>query len=779
VKILVRRLLSLALLTALYAAVMFAIRSDFQVSATIETNWPTLQLSWGQEVDNWDGLSMGEARGGQIVLAGNGYEFNQLILDYPGLPLADYATLHIIPKRVSADTEVHLRSLTLYAGDRALILRGPELFRAVTNSTGIDTLAYDQESESLLLTGFTAFSRLEITMPSSIAAQIADAGVKCPLRVSRAGRTAQALTSLVAIALGLAVWASASWWTGNRLYWLVVICLIVSKAVLTADCEIQMHPADGTRYALTILNNYWFGTAIDPVLLNLGPEMPYKGPGMHLVAIASRLIGLPYYLSIQLLFSASAAFVAAVVRRTAGPLVALLVLAALLFNPLSISQHHDRGFEAFMSEPVLAITYNLLLFFLLKVFATKPVLRVWDLAGLGIVSGYICLVRPEKLLLYPLMIVAGALVAWRFRRLAVSKLELALKAALPLLCAVLLFEGIMTVNQISFGVRKDRAYAGADIRLLSLMTRIKVGDAEPLQAITNSTLRIMAEAGPNCRVIAGDLLNPERNFLYSKKENINTGNWSHSLYYVALLRASGTNIIFVDHILNACADELERAIDQGQIEAHPFGFPVDPNLSSWLPDYPRTLLECLHVVFFPYLAPDVKKRLKYSLNPTIESEGLNPLRIWIWSCLYRNQLSNDSALIDKAALRRATLVREGTPSRDYLDEDLGWRHSLRAQLVIYYFPLFAALAGCCLLCGLLREAREHFGSLAQIWTLFMAFILVRTIAYTLPLVTWGGDFSRYGGIASMQLQALYPMGAFLIGEWLRRRIQHKKAGSTS
>lgn len=197
---------------------------------------------------------------------------------------------------------------------------------------------------------------------------------------------------------------------GSRLLWLGVAFLVLLKLFLVSGSAVSMAygPHDGSLYVSRAFHLLTDGS--------LGPyngQLLIKQPGISLWLAGSRLLGIPYLLSINLLFSfAGIYFISALKRCHVNQFLLLLVFGLYLFNPVTI----DRLWFSVLREPLsislLVMMLASMLFVL--VYLQEKRLSIMHLAILAVVFSFAVMVREEDRLLYALLSMFVFLVLWMF-----------------------------------------------------------------------------------------------------------------------------------------------------------------------------------------------------------------------------------------------------------------------------------------------------------------------------------------------------------------------------
>jgi hypothetical protein len=198
--------------------------------------------------------------------------------------------------------------------------------------------------------------------------------------------------------------------SGNRLLWFGATVLVLLKLFLLSGSAVQMvyQPHDAGLYVSRAFHLLMDGS--------LGPydaRLLVKLPGISLWLAGNRLLGIPYLLSINLLFAfAGIYFISALKRYNVNRLLLLLVFGLYLFNPVTI----DREWFRMMREPLSISLLVSMLASMLFVLAHLHEKRfsITHFAMLAVIFSFAVMVREEDRLLYALLAMFVGLVLWKY-----------------------------------------------------------------------------------------------------------------------------------------------------------------------------------------------------------------------------------------------------------------------------------------------------------------------------------------------------------------------------
>lgn len=369
----------------------------------------------------------------------------------------------------------------------------------------------------------------------------------------------------------------------------------VFKIFLIADQEVYARLFDDLGYASSVVDHY-YGT---DARLNWQFIRPLAFPLFGAVAMES---GLPYRIWIELFFLGSAAWLSLGVVRATGRLwPGWLVYTTLAVHPWVLS-----GFSQFMTEPFFLSLC--LLFIGLIVRQSARAHWSWrDPEGwlLGLVMAAMMLTRREGPWVFGLL---GSFVAlhlgmrWLRERPGWPVL---LRQGLLVFIPLLTYQAIMllvsTANYAKWGIfatneQEAPGFAG----LLNTLYKIDTPDPSLWAPVTSRTLELAMAASPQFARLREGLFNDNNPHLRFGEQTTGRkgelGAWMWWRLYAALAETGiYTSPKEADAWMREVSAELRAAMRKGELPARRFAtpFPIDPNLSIWLPELPRRTWDAL------------------------------------------------------------------------------------------------------------------------------------------------------------------------------------------
>lgn len=198
------------------------------------------------------------------------------------------------------------------------------------------------------------------------------------------------------------------------LFWLAVGLMVVIKLVLVSDLSVTINysPHDDSLYverAFALLSGQGFGPYDSRVLV--------KYPGISMWLAGTRLVGLPFLLSVNLVYFAAAWYMlAALLRCGTVRWIALLTFGFLLFNPITFGVEWTRVIR----EPLSMGLFVALTASMLHIAAGMAAgQRTWiHLVLFSVVFAFSLYLREDDRLLWGLLALFAVAMIWQARQRA-------------------------------------------------------------------------------------------------------------------------------------------------------------------------------------------------------------------------------------------------------------------------------------------------------------------------------------------------------------------------
>jgi len=214
------------------------------------------------------------------------------------------------------------------------------------------------------------------------------------------------------------------------LFWLTAVLMVAIKLVLVSDLSVTINyfPHDDSLYverALALLSGLGFGQYDSRVLV--------KYPGISLWLAGTRLIGLPFLLSVNLTYLAAGWYMlAALLRCGTHRGIALVAFGFLLFNPITFGVEWTRVMREPLSVGIFVALTASMLHIAVGMIAGK---RFWiHLLVFSVAFAFSLYLREDDRLLWGLLILFAAALVWQAKQRAGGWHDI---RALPLVAVLL------------------------------------------------------------------------------------------------------------------------------------------------------------------------------------------------------------------------------------------------------------------------------------------------------------------------------------------------------
>ncbi|OFW08126.1 MAG: hypothetical protein A3H27_03770 [Acidobacteria bacterium RIFCSPLOWO2_02_FULL_59_13] len=217
------------------------------------------------------------------------------------------------------------------------------------------------------------------------------------------------------------------------LFWCAAALLVALKLALISDLSVQIvyGPLDDGLYvdrALRLLDGQGFGPYDSHILSKL--------PGFSFWLAGTRLLGLPYLFTVNVIYIAAGLYFAAgMLAARAHRGIVLAALALYLFNPVTFGSEWIRVLREPLGTGFLVLQCAALLHIYVAIDQRR--MPLWHILAFSLVFGFALLVREDDRLLWGLLALALAGALWRARRHFPKALApIALLAAVSTGCAL-------------------------------------------------------------------------------------------------------------------------------------------------------------------------------------------------------------------------------------------------------------------------------------------------------------------------------------------------------
>lgn len=364
----------------------------------------------------------------------------------------------------------------------------------------------------------------------------------------------------------------------DRFIWLAVLIIFSFRFIISSTTEIVGGQYDTDALAYLVNAGYW-GHSQDPI----------RPPFFPLLGWLVMKSGIPFRLFLEVAFIASTTWLASLLRKEFGRLLAIAVLVVVILNPYTI-----RSFTEAQREPVLLILYIVGFSIVLNILQHIKQGKVPYLLGAAFSFNlaFIILTREGEEVFSVVLIASLALSILFFYR-KVQKKKLIYLLVIALLPIFILLKIVSSLNYSFFGVDGYRGLFSYEVKLLNQLNRIKSDDALRYAPITTNTFRLALEKSPAFAEFASDITRRDGYYELLRE---------HSSSFVGKREIDPTRTIWAinnaldskyaqdGHIkalkLSAATQELDKLLNEGALPSYTLAvpYPFDPNLNHWIGD---------------------------------------------------------------------------------------------------------------------------------------------------------------------------------------------------
>lgn len=296
----------------------------------------------------------------------------------------------------------------------------------------------------------------------------------------------------------------------NLAFWGAAAALAGLKLALVSDLSVQIiyAPHDDAIYlerAFHLLHGEGFGPYDSRILVKL--------PGLSLWLAGLRLLGAPYLITLNLLYTAAGCyFASALLRCGFGRLLAIATLTVFLFNPITLGYEWIRIIREPLSTTLLVLLAAAMLHIL--VLSRERRLPLAHVLIASLVFGMALLVREDDRLLWGLLalfVLALAWANWHWQALggANAWLCMALVAALPSAVAIASNLAVREFVEQRYGVPLLHDFSEGEFpRLAAAMRSIDSAKDNRLVMVTQEKLQKLHAEIPRLRPVIERLPRP-------------------------------------------------------------------------------------------------------------------------------------------------------------------------------------------------------------------------------------------------------------------------------
>ena len=375
-------------------------------------------------------------------------------------------------------------------------------------------------------------------------------------------------------------------WDGQRmqtiLFWLVAGLMVATKLVLVSDMSVTINysPHDDSLYverAFALLSGQGFGPYDSRVLV--------KYPGISMWLVGTRLAGLPFLLSVNLVYFAAAWYMlAALLRCGTVRWVALLSFGFLLFNPITFGVEWTRVIR----EPLSVGLFVALTASMLHIAAGMAAgQRTWIHQVLfSMVFAFSLYLREDDRLLWGLLALFALAMIWQARQRAgdwpgIKVLPLLAVLLVPIGAALAYETVLRDFVERHYGLRILHEYSEGEYpKFMAAVRSIDSVKDNRMVMVPQETLQKLRDVVPRLAPVI-DLLPPPGPGTHSCRLHGVCSEWANGWmpFWIrdAAYRAKLTPTLpAAQEYFQKARLDIERACQDGQIKCTPRGSALVP-----------------------------------------------------------------------------------------------------------------------------------------------------------------------------------------------------------
>lgn len=366
------------------------------------------------------------------------------------------------------------------------------------------------------------------------------------------------------------------------LFWLIAVLMVVIKLALVADLSVTINysPHDDSLYverAFALLSGQGFGPYDSRVLI--------KYPGISLWLAGTRLLGLPFLFSVNLMYLAAGMYMLfAFLRCGTSRGIVLLAFGFFLFNPITFGAEWTRVIREPLSMGIFVALAAAMLHIAAGMAAGK---RIWPhLTFFSVAYAFSLYLREDDRLLWGLLVLFVAALVWQARHRAGGWLGI---RALPLIAVLLAPTGTALAYEAALRDFVDRHYGlpilheyseGEYPRFMAAVRSIDSVKDNRMVMVPQETLQKLRDVVPRLAPVI-DLLPPPGPGTYSCKMHGVCSEWANGWmpFWIrdAAYQAGLTpSLPAAQAYFREARLDIERACQGGRLKCTPRGSALVP-----------------------------------------------------------------------------------------------------------------------------------------------------------------------------------------------------------
>jgi hypothetical protein len=397
-------------------------------------------------------------------------------------------------------------------------------------------------------------------------------------------------------------------WRDNNVFWTLVATLIGIKLYLVSGTAVQMvySPHDDGLYVSRAF--YWLTDG------SLGPydaRLLVKELGISLWLGSMRALGIPYLLSINVLYAlAGLYFICAMRRLTYGDAALVVIFGLFLFNPVSIDWQWFRVMREPLSISLLIIILSSMSFILIHL---RNGLLAWcHFIVLSAAFSFSLSLREEDILLYALLLSFACVVIYlyitsRDTRTVKGYILLGVLVTLPISLAALQGSLMGLYVEKNYGVNLVNDFGGGEFpKLIASIRSVRVAKDNRHVMITQEALGRLRRVVPEFAPVIDRLPSPSANSYSCHRFQV-CSEWTNGwmLFWIkdAAFQAGLTNsLLESQRYFKSIRNQIDVACENRKLDCLRKGDGLLPQFElRWTRAFVLELFNILSMMFNPKL----------------------------------------------------------------------------------------------------------------------------------------------------------------------------------
>lgn len=388
------------------------------------------------------------------------------------------------------------------------------------------------------------------------------------------------------------------------LFWLIAVLMVLIKLALVADLSLTINysPHDDSLYverAFALLSGQGFGPYDSRVLI--------KYPGISLWVAGTRLVGLPFLFSVNLMYLAAGVYMLfAFLRCGTSRGIVLLAFSFFLFNPITFGAEWTRVIREPLGVGIFVAMTAAMLHIAAGMVAGK---RIWPhLMFFSVAYAFSLYLREDDRLLWGLLVLFVAALVWQAKHQAGGWHGI---RALPLIAVLLAPAGAAFAYEAALRNFVDRHYGmpilheyseGEYPKFMAAVRSIESVKDNRMVMVPQETLQKLRDVVPRLAPVI-DLLPPPGPGTYSCKLHGVCSEWANGwmpfwIRDAAFLAGFTPTLPAAQEYFQKARLDIKQACQSGHLKCTPRGSALVPPMElRWTRAYVEEALRLAGLTF--------------------------------------------------------------------------------------------------------------------------------------------------------------------------------------